>query len=76
MKITGIAMSQVWEFCLIFILFIFFAVFIIIGTPFMARLCEGLRHYIHDRKTNNPGWKDLIVILSDPQAPGEVRTNF
>ena len=38
----------------------------------MAHLCEGLRHYIHDRKTNNPGWKDIIVILSDPQAPGEV----
>lgn len=41
------------------------------GTSFMARLTECLNYYIHDRMTNDPGWKQIKVILSDAGVPGE-----
>jgi 5'-3' exoribonuclease 2 len=39
---------------------------------FMDRLAHYVRHYLFDRLTNNPAWKDLRVIFSDASVPGEV----
>ncbi|CAI5780498.1 5' [Podarcis lilfordi] len=41
------------------------------GTEFMDNLAKCLRYYIADRLNNDPGWKNLAVILSDASAPGE-----
>ncbi len=41
------------------------------GTEFMARLSEWLRHYIATRINTNPAFKDVRVVLSDAQSPGE-----
>lgn len=31
------------------------------GTEFMQRISASLRHYITDRLSNSPSWKDLLV---------------
>mmetsp|Transcript_63896 Transcript_63896/g.171175 ORF Transcript_63896/g.171175 Transcript_63896/m.171175 type:complete len:473 (-) Transcript_63896:14-1432(-) len=41
------------------------------GTPFMHTLSKNLRFFIHDRLTNDPGWKNVKVVLSDASVPGE-----
>ncbi|KAM8946340.1 5'-3' exoribonuclease 2 isoform 2-T2 [Pelodytes ibericus] len=41
------------------------------GTEFMDNLAKCLRYYVADRLNNNPGWKNITVILSDASVPGE-----
>ena len=41
------------------------------GTAFMDTLSKYLRFYIHTRLTHNPAWKDVTIIFSDSNTPGE-----
>ncbi|XP_071484047.1 5'-3' exoribonuclease 2-like [Diadema antillarum] len=41
------------------------------GTEFMFRLADCLRYYVTDRLNNDPGWRNIQVILSDANTPGE-----
>ena len=41
------------------------------GTSFMDTLSKYLRFYIHTRLTHNPAWKDVTIIFSDSNTPGE-----
>ncbi|XP_047085097.1 5'-3' exoribonuclease 3-like [Lolium rigidum] len=41
------------------------------GTEFMERISGVLEYYIRRRISTNPWWKDIEVILSDANVPGE-----
>ncbi|KAK7133989.1 hypothetical protein R3I94_015749 [Phoxinus phoxinus] len=41
------------------------------GTEFMDNLAKCLRYYVSDRLTNDPGWRNVTVFLSDASVPGE-----
>ncbi|XP_073709170.1 5'-3' exoribonuclease 2 [Garra rufa] len=41
------------------------------GTEFMDNLAKCLRYYVADRLTNDPGWRNITVVLSDASVPGE-----
>lgn len=41
------------------------------GTEFMDNLAQCLRYYVADRLSNDPGWKNVTVFLSDASVPGE-----
>ncbi|XP_040920788.1 5'-3' exoribonuclease 2 [Toxotes jaculatrix] len=41
------------------------------GTEFMDNLAQCLRYYVSDRLSNDPGWKNITVFLSDASVPGE-----
>ncbi|XP_027011212.1 5'-3' exoribonuclease 2 [Tachysurus fulvidraco] len=41
------------------------------GTEFMDNLAKCLRYYVADRLSNDPGWRNVTVFLSDASVPGE-----
>uniref|UniRef100_A0A8C7Z809 5'-3' exoribonuclease n=1 Tax=Oryzias sinensis TaxID=183150 RepID=A0A8C7Z809_9TELE len=41
------------------------------GTEFMDNLAHCLRYYVAERLSNDPGWKNVVVFLSDASVPGE-----
>lgn len=41
------------------------------GTEFMAKLTKNLQYFIHDKITNDSKWRDLQIIFSGHEVPGE-----
>ena len=41
------------------------------GSPFFQRLTQHLKEFISKQQKEDPGWKKIMVILSDASVPGE-----
>ncbi|KAJ7499209.1 exoribonuclease 2 [Mycena latifolia] len=41
------------------------------GTPFMEFLASSLRFWVAHKMNTDPGWKNIQVLISDAQVPGE-----
>ncbi|XP_062171227.1 5'-3' exoribonuclease 3-like isoform X2 [Alnus glutinosa] len=41
------------------------------GTEFMYKFSKALRSYVISRTKSDPGWRDIKVIISDANVPGE-----
>ncbi|CAI8496596.1 unnamed protein product [Hanseniaspora opuntiae] len=41
------------------------------GTVFMAKMSEQLKYFIHDKVSNDNSWKNINVIFSGHEVPGE-----
>ena len=41
------------------------------GTEFMELVSDGLRWYVAQRQSSDPAWRDLQVVVSDSNIPGE-----
>ncbi|KAF7319188.1 5'-3' exoribonuclease 1 [Mycena chlorophos] len=41
------------------------------GTPFMARLSDQLRYFVNKKITEDSNWRDVEVVLSGHEVPGE-----
>jgi hypothetical protein len=47
-------------------------VLLVAAAVFMDNLSKYVRHYLDDRVTNKPGWREFCVVFSDASVPGEV----
>ncbi|KAK0526265.1 5'-3' exoribonuclease 2 [Tilletia horrida] len=41
------------------------------GTPFMDLLAQSLRYWVVKKMSEDPGWRNIQVIISDASVPGE-----
>lgn len=41
------------------------------GTEFLSNVSLALNYYVHERMNNHPLWKNLVVVFSDANCPGE-----
>lgn len=41
------------------------------GTPFFTEFTEHLEHFVKHKMSTDPKWKDLTIIFSGPNVPGE-----
>lgn len=42
-----------------------------LGTPFMTRLSDQLRYFVNKKITEDANWRDIQVVLSGHEVPGE-----
>lgn len=50
---------------------VYFSYLVAPGTRFMADLSTALTHYVHHKLNHDPQWKNIEVIVSDANVPGE-----
>lgn len=44
---------------------------VVLGTPFMTKLSEQLRYFVNKKITEDSNWRDVQVVLSGHEVPGE-----